>query len=63
MPDYRSAHLAKNKGGATLVKTAKCVVIGIWDQDSMMSNDKCQNQGDCAMQVEDMAEYLKEKGF
>ena len=63
IPEYRSAHLGKSKGGATLCKTVKCVIIGMWNVDTMMSNGKCQNQADCAMQVEDMAEYLREKGF
>ena len=62
-PEYRSAHLAKSKGGACLVKTPKCVIIGIWDKETNMSNGMVQNQGDCSMQVEDMGEYLREKGF
>ena len=62
-PQFKSAHLVKTKGGATLVKTNKAVIIGTWTQELDMSNGKCQNQGDCSMQVEDMADYLREKGF
>eukprot|EP00354_Favella_ehrenbergii_P001992 CAMPEP_0170469694 /NCGR_PEP_ID=MMETSP0123-20130129/12443_1 /TAXON_ID=182087 /ORGANISM="Favella ehrenbergii, Strain Fehren 1" /LENGTH=132 /DNA_ID=CAMNT_0010736657 /DNA_START=29 /DNA_END=427 /DNA_ORIENTATION=+ len=32
-PTFKSAHLAKNKGGATLVKTNKAVIIGTWTQE------------------------------
>ena len=42
-PEYKSAHLAKGNGGATLVKTNKAIIIGMWNKDKMMSNDKNQN--------------------
>ena len=62
-PQYKSASLAKSKGGAFLCKTAKCLIIGTWDSETMMSNGQTQNTGDCSMQVEDMAVKLRELGF
>ncbi len=61
--EYKSAALVKSKGGAFVCKTAKCVIIGTWDGEAMMSNNTTQNQGDCSMSVEDMAVKLREDGF
>jgi hypothetical protein len=49
-------------GGATTAKIKDAVIIGIWKKDVPMSKG-VQNQGDCGLQVEDMASYLKDKGF
>ena len=49
-------------GGAVAAKTKDALIIGIWKKDLPMSKG-FQNQGDCGLQVEDMAAYLKEKGF
>ena len=38
--EYKSAQLAKQTGGATACKTNKLVLIGIWEKDKLMSNDK-----------------------
>ena len=61
--EFKSATLAKSSGGATLCKTAKCNIIGIWEKELKMSNGLNQNIGDATMQVEDIAVYLREKGF
>ena len=61
--EFKSATLAKSSGGATLCKTAKCIIIGIWEKELKMSNGLNQNIGDATMQVEDIAVYLREKGF
>ena len=60
---YKSANLVKNNGGAVLAKTGKCIVIGIWNKDLLMSDGKNQNVGEASMQVEDVAEYLRSKNF
>ena len=61
--DLLGSDLLKGTGGATVAKTAKCVIIGIWNKEALMSNGLNQNGGDCSMQVEDMAELLRDKGF
>ena len=60
---YKSANLVKPTGGAILCKTQKCIVIGIWNKEATSSNGKIQNVGDATIQVEDMATYLRDKGF
>ena len=49
-------------GGAAIQKTKDAIIIGIWKKDMAMSKG-FQNGGDCSLQVEAMAAYLKEKGF
>jgi hypothetical protein len=49
-------------GGAVVAKIKDAIVMGFWKKDLAMSKG-VQNQGDCALQVEDMAAYLKDKGF
>ena len=35
----KGAYLSRQGGGgATVAQTAKCLIIGIWDKDVMMSN-------------------------
>ena len=41
--EYKSANLLRVNGGATVCKTAKCVIIGMWDKNTMMSNKVAQN--------------------
>ena len=36
--EFKSAQLAKSTGGAILCKTAKCIVVGIWEKEAKMSN-------------------------
>ena len=37
----KGAYLSRQGGGgATVVMTEKCVVVGIWDKDAIMSNKK-----------------------
>lgn len=45
-----------------MAKIKDAIVMGFWKKDLAMSKG-VQNQGDCALQVEDMAAYLKDKGF
>lgn len=61
-PMYKSTYLIKATGGAICAKTKTCILIGTWSKDATMSNNIAQNQGDAAIQVEDMADYLREKG-
>ena len=53
----------KGGGGATVVQTPKCLVIGIWDKDAQRSDGLCQNAFDCTDNVERMSKFLKESGF
>ena len=58
------AMLARFKGGgACVMKTKNAIVIGMWNKDLVMTNNSSQNQGDCAMQVEKVANKLKEAGY
>ena len=61
--EYRSAHLIRQNGGAVVCKTAKCVIIGMWDKGCQMSNGAGQNSSDACIEVENMAEYLRKQGF
>lgn len=62
-PELQCCYMSREGGGGAVVaKTKDAIVIGIWKKDLAMSKG-VQNQGDCALQVEDMAAYLKDKGF
>ena len=50
-------------GGGTIAKTKNCIIIGIWDKTAMMSNNKNQNAGDCAMNVEKVHKLLVDAGY
>lgn len=39
-------------GGATIARTKNAIIIGIWDKNSVMSNNKNQNAGDTGLAVE-----------
>ena len=50
-------------GGATIAKSNKAIVMGVWDRDAKNSLDKNQNAFDVATNVEKVAKFLKEAGF
>ena len=50
-------------GGACIMRTKNALVIAIWDKDTLMSNNKNQNAGDCNMLVETVGGFLKEAGY
>ena len=50
-------------GGGTVAKTKNAIIIGIWDKTAMMSNNKNQNAGDCAMNVEKVHKLLTDAGY
>ena len=50
-------------GGASVMKTKNAIVIGMWNKDMVMTNNATQNAGDCAMQVEKVANLLKDAGY
>ena len=63
-PENNSAYLAREGGGgACVIRTAQCVIIGVWNKAASMSNKQLQNAGDCNELVEKMAEYLKTSGY
>ena len=45
------------------MKTKNAIVIGIWNKEAMMTNNMVQNAGDCCLQVEKIANLLKEAGY
>ena len=47
-------------GGACIVRTKNALVIGIWDKNSMMSNNQPQVAGDCNELTERVARFLKQ---
>ena len=63
-PENNSVYLGREGGGgACIVRTNQCIVIGVWNKAAVMSNNKPQNAGDCNMMVEKMGEYLKASGY
>ena len=50
-------------GGGSIGKTSKALVIGIWDKEAKMSNDKNQNGGDVAIAVDRLVKFMKLAGF
>ena len=50
-------------GGACIARTKNAVLVGIWDKNAVMSNNKNQNSGDCNDLVERVAKFLKEQGY
>ena len=50
-------------GGATIAKTGKCILVGVWGKDSPMSNGKTQNTGDCQKNVLTVGKALASAGF
>ena len=50
-------------GGAAVMKTKNAIVIGMWNKDAVMTNNMNQNSGDCSLQVEKVANLLKEAGY
>ena len=50
-------------GGACIAKTAKCVLVGVYDKNAMMSNNKPQNTGDCQKNVINVAKTLLAAGY
>ena len=50
-------------GGATVAKTDKVIIVGVWGKDVPMSNGKTQNTGDCEKNVVNVAHILKNAGF
>ena len=63
-PENNSAYLGREGGGgACVIRTAQCVVIGVWNKAGQMSNGKLQNAGMCNELVENMGKYLATSGY
>ena len=58
-PTYMATTLACPTGGASVVKTNKGYLIGVWSKTETMSNGNGQNAGDLAMSVERVGEFLR----
>lgn len=56
----------KEKGGAVVCFTGKCIIVGIYDTNKKFKydgKDKTQNIGDCTMVVEELRDTLNEAGY
>ena len=63
-PAVNLAQLSKQGGGGgAVMKTKNAVVIGMWAKDAVMTNNVNQSSGDCAMQVEKVANMLIKAGY
>ncbi len=63
-PENNSAYLAREGGGgACVIRTAKTVVVGVWNKAGVMGNKQLQNGGDCNERVEEMGKYLTASGY
>jgi hypothetical protein len=61
--EKRILYLKKTKGGACVVQTNKCVVVGTFNSDLSMENKVAQNPGELNKRVEALAEELKKVGY
>uniref|UniRef100_A0A7S3IKQ9 Profilin n=1 Tax=Strombidium inclinatum TaxID=197538 RepID=A0A7S3IKQ9_9SPIT len=50
-------------GGACIGKTAKTLIVGVWDKTQQMSNGGLQNTGDCEKNVLNTAKELAAAGY
>ena len=50
-------------GGATVAKTGKALIVGVFGKDVMMGNNKGQNTGDCSKNVLAVATTLNDAGY
>ncbi len=63
-PSSNTVYLGREGGGgACVVRTKQCIVIGVWNKAAIMSDKKPQTQGNCNMQVEAMGAYLTSAGY
>ena len=63
-PENDSVYLGRQGGGgACIVRTKQCIIIGVWNKAGVMSNQKLQSAGDCNERVESMAKYLAASGY
>ena len=61
--EFGSTYMTRQGGGgAVAARTKEGVVIGFWNKDETMNPGGNQNAADCGMQVENMAELLKNAG-
>jgi len=59
-PEDKVTYLSRQGGGgACIATTNKCIVIGIWSKDIMMSNKQPQTAGDCNELTERVAKFMR----
>ena len=62
--DTKSTYLTRMGGGGSVIAKIKDgFVIGIWHKDIAMSKGGNQNSFECAMSVEKMGGWLRDKGY
>jgi hypothetical protein len=60
IPEDGVAYLSRmGGGGACIARTKNAIVIGMWDKNTIMSNNQPQTAGDCNDLTEKVARYLK----
>ena len=63
-PETNAAYLTRTGGGgATVARTKNAIIIGIWDKNAVMSDNKNQNSGDCSLNVEKVHKILNDFGY
>ena len=61
--EFGSTYMTRSGGGgAVAARTKEGLVIGFWNKDTQMNPKGVQNAADCGMQVEEMAQHLKDAG-
>ena len=50
-------------GGATVAKTGKALLVGVWGKEVMMGNGKAQVTGECTKNVLMVAQSLNGAGY
>ena len=50
-------------GGATVAKTGKALLVGVWGKEVNMGNGKAQNTGECTKNVLMVAKSLNDAGY
>ena len=62
--ETKTAYLSRSGGGgATICRTNKALVIGVWDKFKNTSKGLPQVAGDCSETVERVAKFMREQGF
>jgi hypothetical protein len=62
--ENNSAYLGREGGGgACIVRTKQCVIVGVWSKSAEKSNKELQTAGDCNELTERVARFLTESGY
>ena len=63
-PEEQTGYLSRaGGGGACIIRIKNALVIGIWDKNTITSNNQPQTMGQCNMLTEATAKLLKDQGY